>query len=227
MIIANIFCFIFLLFETVIEKSDIEKYLTDFVLNQGKYSKQNVIIEFTSIPDKIVVKEQNVTLAISDFSNLILRGNVTLPLDVISSGKIAKRSYISMKIRTFDSVYVALRNLRQNEVISTENVQKKWLETTQMNRQEAKSDAECLGKRVTKYITGGQPLTINFIENLPIINKGRSVQIRAKVNSIIVSTQGIATQDGRIGDIIFVKNSSNGSKLRGIVRDENTIDLIR
>jgi flagella basal body P-ring formation protein FlgA len=84
-----------------------------------------------------------------------------------------------------------------------------------------------MGKRMNKYLPGGQPLTINVIENLPIINKGRSIKIRAKVNSVIIYTQGVAKQDGKLGDIIIVENSSNGTKLRGCVKDENTVEIIR
>jgi flagellar basal body P-ring formation protein FlgA len=227
MIIAKILFFILFLFESVIEKSDIEKFIANFILTQGKYTKQNVIIEFKSIPDRITIKEENVKLNISDISSTILRGNVTLPLDIMANERIVKRAYISMKIRTFDSIYVSSRNIKQNEVLTPDNIRKKWLETTQLCQQEIKSDAECLGKRIIKYLPENQPLAINIIENLPIINKGRSVKIRAKVNSVSIYTQGIAMQDGKLGDAIFVENSSNRKRLRGIVKDENTVEIIR
>jgi hypothetical protein len=119
----------------VIEKSDIEKYVTNYILTQGKYSKQNIIIEFNSIPEKIIVKEQNVRLYISEFPNVVLKGNVTLPLDIIANEKIVRRAYVSMKIRTFDSIYVSSRGIRQNDIISQDNIQKKWMETTSKQMQ--------------------------------------------------------------------------------------------
>jgi flagellar basal body P-ring formation protein FlgA len=212
---------------SVIEKSKLESFLKDYVVKIGAYNREHVIFEFNNLPDKIEFQEDGIQMNVSEGSLNYMKGNITIPLEFSIDSKIIKRKYFSLKVRTFDSIYVARKYLKQNELISLDDLDIVWMETTYMNSQEVINFTSCSGKRIIKFFNKGQPLLLNFIDNLPIIEKGKDVRIMVKVNNIVIYSRGIARQDGKIGDKILVENSTSGSVIKAIVRDANVVELLR
>ena len=54
---------------------------------------------------------------------------------------------------------------------------------------------------------------------------GTKVMINANVNGILVSTEGIAMENGRKDRYISVKNAVSGKILRAKVIDENNVEV--
>jgi flagella basal body P-ring formation protein FlgA len=212
---------------TTIEKEKVRNLIEEYIVKMGAYNREHVVFEYNNLPDRIEFQEDDAKMKISDSYLTIFKGNITIPVDFCINEKIIKRKYFNLKVRTYDSIYIAQRYLKQNEVLSMNDINKVWLETTYLNSQEALNSDECIGKRNTKSFNKGQPILLNFIDNLPIIEKGKNVRIMVKVNNVVVYSKGIARQDGKLGDKILVENSISGSVIRALVRDENVVELIR
>jgi len=225
-ILSFIFSFIFL-FEITFEASDFKEVVENYVFLKSKYKQENINIDFKNLPDKVSVKYPNAKLVISDVPRESLSGNVTIPVSIVSENKVMKKVYISVKIQIFDSVYVSKRSINQHQIFTNDNIKKEWKEITGFEEQVVKSEKEVFEKRTTRYISEGTPITLNVIENLPIIKSGQSVTIISKVNSVVVSTYGVAKEDGKKGQVINVENSSSGAKLRAKVIDNNKVEITR
>jgi flagella basal body P-ring formation protein FlgA len=206
---------------------DLEKAINNFILTYGKYKKENVLIEYKNLPEKVILNDQNVKLEISEAADIYYVGNTIIPINFVSNGKIIKRLPVSVKIRTFDSILVAAKKIEKNEIISTESIKKKWIETTYLYSQGIKNELECIAKRAIKYVPPGQPLTLNIIENLPIIKKGTPVKIVAKINRVVVSTWGIAKEDAKVGDTIEIEITNSKTKLKAKVIDKETVEIFK
>jgi flagella basal body P-ring formation protein FlgA len=122
---------------------------------------------------------------------------------------------------------VTKKSINQFQNFSAENIEKKWLEVTGFEQQILRSENEILGKRANRYISEGKLITLNIIENMPIIKSGQSITIISRVNSVIISATGVAKEDGKKGEIISVENSASGAKLKGRVIDKDKVEIIR
>ena len=141
--------------------------------------------------------------------------------------KIYKRVFVTVKIHVFDSVYVTKKNINQYQNFDRDNIEKRWQEITGFEQQVVHQESEIIEKRAIRYISEGKQITLNNIENLPIIKSGQSITIISKVNSVIISATGIAKEDGKKGEIISIENSASGAKLKGRVIDYGKVEIIR
>ena len=220
-----ILSFLFLV-EIVFHSSDFKKTIEEYVYSKLNYKKENLTFEYLNVPEKIIVQSSNARLVVSDVSSNLLRGNVTIPVNIISENKVLKRVFISLKIRIFDTVFISKKPINQFQDFTYENVEKKRIEITGYD-EPVKKESDIIGKRANRYITEGKIITSNLIENVPIIKSGQQIHIISRVNSVVITALGIAKEDGRKGDIITVENTSSGAKLKAKVIDEENVEIIR
>jgi flagella basal body P-ring formation protein FlgA len=225
-LLSFIFSFLFLV-EITFESHDFKEVVENYIFSKGKYKKENMQIDFLNLPDKVSVKQSDARLVISDISKDLLSGNITIPVGIVSGNKIMKKVYVSVKIQIFDSVYVTKKSVNQHQTFTNDNIEKKWMEITGLEEQVVKDKNEVFDKRTTRYISDGKLITLNNIENLPIIKSGQPVTIISKFNSVIVSVYGLAKEDGKKGQIITVENNASGAKLRGKVIDKDKVEILR
>lgn len=226
MIFLNyILSFIFLI-EIVFHSSDFKQTIEEYIYRKLNYKKENLVFEYLNVPEKIVVQSSNAKLIVSDVSSNLLKGNVTIPINVVSENKVLKRVFISLKIRVFDTVFVSKKPINQFQNFTYENVEKKRIEITGYE-EPVKKETEIIGMRANRYITEGKVITANLIENVPIIKNGQQIQIISRVNSVVIKALGVAKEDGRKGEIITVENTSSGAKLKAKVIDEENVEIIR
>ncbi len=217
---------ILLLAEITFERSDFEDILEKYIFAKTKLNKENLIIDYLNIPERVTVKSSSAQLKVSEISGKYLSGNVTIPVNIVDNDKILKKVFVSVKIRVFDSVFVARSDINQYQTFSEENVEKKWSEITGLD-QPVRLESEINGKRSNRYITEGKTILINLIENLPIIKNGQQITIISRINSVVISATGLAREDGRKGDIINVENKASGAKLKAKVIDKDKVEIIR
>jgi flagella basal body P-ring formation protein FlgA len=212
--------------EVTFDKADIKELLDNYIIAKGRFKKENVIISYFNIPEKVTVKSASAKLSVSEISRENLSGNVTIPVNIVDNGKILKKIFVSVKINIFDSVFVSRQNISQYQIFDQNNIEKKWMEITG-HETPARLESEIFGKRANRYISEGKLITLNIIENPPIIKSGQQITIISRVNSVVISAGGVAREDGRKGEIIVIENSSSGAKLKGKVIDKERVEIIR
>ena len=75
-------------------------------------------------------------------------------------------------------------------------------------------------------IPSGEVVLERFVEVPFAVKRGQLVKIVAKKGGIYVETLGRALQNGRVGDIIRVKNVYSGKVIEGRVENEETVVVI-
>ncbi len=76
---------------------------------------------------------------------------------------------------------------------------------------------EIIGMQVSRTIPAGTIINQSFVELPDIIKKGQDIFILASTKGINVQLKGTALMNGKIGQIIKVKNSSSGKTIQGKV----------
>jgi flagella basal body P-ring formation protein FlgA len=59
----------------------------------------------------------------------------------------------------------------------------------------------------------------------PAVRSGEVVQLRVTSGSLQISAEGVAAQDGEIGDVIRIVNPSSGRTLRGRVVGPRVVEV--
>lgn len=79
--------------------------------------------------------------------------------------------------------------------------------------------------QLNRTVTSRQPLRWADLQELMLIEKGRTVTVRARSGMLTVTAIAIALQDGARDDVILLRNTQSHAKIHARVIDENTAEI--
>lgn len=117
---------------------------------------------------------------------------------------------------------VLAKSLRAGAVIKTEDVTIVAAETASVALG-FDDIAQVLGRRMNMPLGQGRVLQARHLEQDWTVITDQPVQIAYAVGSIQIIAPGRAQDNGQLGDLIWVENTSTGRRLRGVVASQNKI----
>lgn len=85
--------------------------------------------------------------------------------------------------------------------------------------------AEVVGARALRDLQAGEIVTSGIVRVEPLVSSGQRVTIVARIGEVVVEGQGIAAQDGGLGDIVRLVNADSKRPLRGRVVDAGRVEV--
>ncbi len=192
-----------------------------FIRAQLSLPSEDVSVEFRSIP--VVPGVDGITFRIAPEGVHRLIGNVSLPVEAEAEGKTIWRSFISVRIRVYRTALVAVRTIDRHEPVSMVDLVAQRTEIRDLSERFVMRDAELRGKRAARRIRGGSIIMESVLETAPVVRANDPVTIIATVGNVIVRTQGVAREDGRMGDRIVVQRSDSPERITGKVTGPSTV----
>lgn len=134
--------------------------------------------------------------------------------------------YVPIHITILKTVYVAKRTLMKGDQITGSDIYQ-----TEMNIHKLKhgyfNDIDDLAGRVCKQnIAINTAFNPHNVELAKVIHKGEKVTISTSNNNLMVSMDGIAINEGSIGETIKVKNLSSKKIIEAQVVGEKRVNVI-
>ncbi len=135
---------------------------------------------------------------------------------------------VYLDLKKLQSVPVALRRIESGEAFSTENVRLERIVTANPQRA-ILSPAELMGRRAQRPMSAGHPIepddVVKNTQTVAAIRANELVHLIATVGPLQVKTRGEALQDGRIGQLIQVRNLDSKNVVTGKVVDGSTVEV--
>lgn len=178
-------------------------------LKENKDKFQGMEVQFNSIraPEQLLLPAGQLSWRVTP-SNPNILGSTSFSIFFTVDGKPAGNCVLRGKLNTFAEVVTAVKTLHRGEVIKEAHLV--------VNRQDLSGlddpfpDQELLiGMEVARTVNAGSPLCQKDIATPAIIKDGDMVKIFARKGPLELSTSGIATSAGRLGETIRVKNISS------------------
>jgi len=86
-----------------------------------------------------------------------------------------------------------------------------------LNRGYFRDPAQVIGLKARRSLSPNTALTPQLLEAALLVNKGDSVIIQAQISGLSIRTQGVALEDGSLGEQIDVMNSRSQKVIRAYV----------
>ncbi|BDM63776.1 flagella basal body P-ring formation protein FlgA [Shewanella sp. NFH-SH190041] len=128
--------------------------------------------------------------------------------------RILWQRFLPVRVDILLPVVVAARQLTDGEYLTEKDVSQSWLPQTQLRGGQFAHISEVIGTKTTRRTAQGHPL---YQDNLCFICKGDAVAIYARSGQLTIKTQGIALNNGRIGEQIEIKNMSSNKKITATI----------
>lgn len=205
--------------------SNLKPFVEEYIKSTFTDSTTEVLIEFRNIPADITVPSDDYRLKVADESGRTYRGNVSLPVEIISDGKVYRKLIVSVKVRTFENVIVSTSFINRNESILNAKVTTKKIETTSLPVGLIREAAQLNGMRSRRIINEGSVLYENWFESEPVVKRNDMLDMIVSAKSVKVTTQVVAKEDGRIKDVVTVEEMNSKKKHRATVLDSRRVEI--
>ncbi len=141
-------------------------------------------------------------------SNPGILGSSRFSLIFRVDNRVAKNMSVRGRIEALAPVVVAARKLPKGTVLSSVNL---TLTTKNLNdlRDPGLSLSDFSGKKLTRNIKAGTPISHSMVVSLPVIRRGERVKIVIRSGTMHLSAIGIARSDGIRNQMIRVQNSNS------------------
>jgi len=200
-------------------RSAIDTYL------DTEWGKGNVEWVELSMPDpKLLDADSDWTLEGSELP----RGRVVLYLNVMNENMVVRRIPFRIRVMPFAWVPVLVQPTDYGIPITSSNIRWERREVTEIRHPwpESPEILNASTLRAKRSLKAGDAITWQDVERLPDVIRGGRVTLHMQRGSIVVETEGIALQDGHVGEIIRVEQEEIGSLLRVKVTGSERAEII-
>lgn len=200
----------------------VSKAIIQFLVSKdSKFLSKKVSVEY-KYADKIFkdlsYRKGDVTFTIvemyPDFKPL---GNVIIPVQVVVDGEDKEKIFLRTKVSVFDRIVVAGHRLEKGNIIGSAEVVLDERDIAVINQEYYTDIDQLLGKEVKTYIPKGNTIYNWMIKQKSLIKKNDKVRIISTGEAIVLEVQGLALQDGVLGQQIMVRNIDSGKEIDAIV----------
>lgn len=183
-----------------------------------------VTVEPVRLPADISVPVGSIELRARNNFRKPPKGRTSLPVEVLVDGQVYTTVHISVVVRVFARVMVAVKPINRTEIISTDNVAFEDREITNLP-EDLMTDLPSTEIMANVPISQGAIVKKGWISEPPAIKSGDSVTVVVSGNTVRVSEKGIAAGDGRKGDRIKVRLLGDIREVRGTVVEPGLVEI--
>lgn len=134
--------------------------------------------------------------------------------------------YIPVTRELYMSVAVATHPLRQNQVLTAEDVELRELEVSRLNSGYFSDLSLVVGRKLKRSISTGVPLKPNTLDQRRMISKGDEVFIRAESGVVSIQVPAIALSHGSLGQQISVRNKQSQRVIKARVTGPGEVEVV-
>lgn len=126
-----------------------------------------------------------------------------------SDGNKSVNSILTLQIKLYKKVPVAIQEIKRKEKIDANSYTVQTVEITSQKNPEVMTLEDLNSIRAKSLIKEGQVITKDLIEEIPVIQSGSRVIAECVKGSVVVSTEAVARQDGKVDEVIDILTASN------------------
>jgi flagella basal body P-ring formation protein FlgA len=206
---------------------EILKTAKEFLLLTLSYHGNEAVIESDRTPRDLILpaSEGDISMEVSQTNTNKTKGNVQLIVRIFSNNKLCQKVPVFFNVKTYEDVAVSTRKINRNDILGTEDIEIKRMDTTNMQGTMFCSVDDLVGKRALRTLQPNFPLTAGIVDNPPLIKKGDLIRVLVRNGNLHIVMKGVAKEDGYAGKLIKVKNMDTKKELCGVVEDSDTVKV--
>ena len=155
----------------------------------------------------------------------ITRRSVLAPMDVIRGGIVVRSLSIPVVVHASAFAVTASRKIASGETITEDDMRKSVVETTDLNTALIDDPKTFVGKIARRTFAVGDLLPREAFSEPILVRRGDMVDLRLERGGITLASSALAEENGRLGEVIRVKNVVFSSDVRARVTGRGEVSI--
>ncbi len=206
-----------------ITEKDIFDVVIKYIENKLPYKPENRVITIEKSINSIFAPANDLHIDIIERKIGILKGLLQVNVGIYNGRKLFKSMMIPLKIRTFENAVFAKKIIPGGNVIKKDDLTVERRETTTFGNNIVYNIEDAVGKKAKVSIREDNILKTTMIEDIPLVERGRLVDINVIKGDITITAPGKAMQDGNLDDYIKVLNLASNEKVVAQVNGSSSV----
>ncbi len=210
-----------------ITQEQIEDIFRQFISENSPWKQQDMNIQrihFSGLP---VLPAGIMTYEVKASPKERYIGNVTVSVDFFVNGEKVRTLGVVGKVEVFDKVYLASRPLKQNEMITSADLEIQKVNITDSADRFATRPEQVENRRVLRNIGVHQQIELKDLDKPLVLKRGDPVTIVYDQPGLQVTAKGQVNADGGVGDTLAVMNVASKKTIYCKVLDGQTVRAVR
>lgn len=210
-----------------ITQEEIEGIFRKFVVENAPWKPEDIVIQrinFSGLPT-LPVGQMTYEVVPSHRERFI--GNVSVSVNFIVNGEKVRTLGVTGKVDVYQNVYLASRALRQNDVLTTADLELQRINISDAPDRYVTQPDQAMNKRLMRNIGIHQPITLRDLDKPLVLKRGDAVTIVYSQPGLHVTARGLAKEDGAQGATIRIANINSNKIISCRVLDSETVQAIR
>jgi flagella basal body P-ring formation protein FlgA len=195
----------------------------DFLQSHFEITGEEFNLEFRHLPDSPAIRYPQAELKIISTPAQKYSGNIVVMVGAYEKGKEVKTFPVSVKVRSYNSVAVAINEVDVGEPLKLENFRLERREITNLNEEPITNLLLLLGKQAVRAIPSGSIVTKDELKPLSVVRQGDIVRIAIHTGNFLITALGRARKSGQVGEVIPVVNLSSHTEISARILDDKTV----
>jgi flagella basal body P-ring formation protein FlgA len=221
-LLLSMFCGTSVYSSGLAKKKQVCSAVKAFYVKHLRLPASDISIEYTDL-DKFAEVAAFSSIKVLPSRNRIKPGIQVLRIGLYNGEHMLEEIQLKVRIRTYQTVIVAAERLQRHQVIGGQDLLTERRETSLIRKQFFLSKDPVCGQRTKRLLNKGEILYGDAVETVPLIERGKRVELRFHKGQIEIALPGVARQDGRHGDKIEVKCVDTKKLFKGFVQDSKTV----
>ena len=208
-----------------ITADEIVPVLRTYVTEKSPWSEQEIEIYALGKLEKIEVPTGSFDLRISDKSPVFGREKLLVSFDVARKDNSLTSFWLTVGIRVKARVLIAEKSIPHGKKIDTDDVIVALTEIKDLDAACMRDPSEAIGQIAKRRFSPGDPLTREALMKPFLVKSGDTVHLRLERNGLVLTSLARAEQDGRLGQVIRVRNLEFSSVLKARVTGRAQVEM--
>ena len=213
--------------QTVLTHEDFRRAVTSYI--DGHLGNKGIEreIEFRSLPKEMKVPKGEVALRVLQSQPFATKGYVGIPVEVMVNGKNDCVVLCSVYIRTFENVFVVVKDVEKGTSFDETWALLRRVETTKFGDGDLITFRRQMnGMRTRRMVKKNTVLRTAFLEEIPDVQQNGMVSVLVKSRNVTIRAAGIARQEGCIGDEIKIQRLGTKEILTAKIVGKNIVEVV-
>ena len=208
-----------------VTEEEIASILKSHLLSTTNWKESELFIRCTGSLKGIEIPPAESELRVSSNSAIIKQKYILAPIEILHAGKSVRNFWINAEISVRTEVLTAAQRIPSGKVITPDDVTLQNVEITDLRGSYFRQPENILGKVSRRVISPGDPLMCESFAEPILVKSGETVRLRLQREGIVLTSLAKAEQDGRLGQMIRVRNIDFSTILRAQVTGKAEVKL--
>jgi flagella basal body P-ring formation protein FlgA len=204
---------------------EIASILKSHFAETTSWKESEIVIRAIGDLKGIDIPRDGAEMRLSSSATIAGQRRILAPIEVLQYGKNLRNFWVSAEVCIHADVVTATKRIVPGKIITAGDIEIKNAEITNLRASYAGRPDEVVGKISRRNFSPGDPLTRDSFSDPYLVRNGETVRLRLERDGIVLTSLAKAEQDGRLGQIIRVRNADFSKVLKAQVTGRAEVKL--